>query len=686
MIERYDKRIREMKDLVGELNLYRDSYYNKNISLVTNEVYDEKFDKLVALEKETGVIFTNSPTQNVGFEVKSDLKKCVHSHKMLSLDKTKDTKALEEFVEKGDSVLSLKMDGLTVLVTYENGVLFKAETRGDGEIGEDITHNARVFANIPLTIPSMKHEEFEGEAIITYEDYERINKPLAEKALKEIENLGLTGDEADEYFFTHTYANPRNLVSGSVRQLDSKIAKERNIRFVLWKVPSGYSHCLDAFSHARNMGFEIVPHIVYTKNDDNIEECIEYLKRRAKEKSYPIDGLVITYEDMDFGKKLGRTEHHPLHSLAYKFYDDLYDTEMVDIDWTVGKDAITPTAVFRPVRIDGSTVRRASLHNISILESLGIHHKGQKIKVYKANQVIPQVASAEQLEEGVAYVFNSKDILQIPDRCPCCGEVTKIKQDNESKVLICPNPECEGKLISRLKQFVSKKAMNIDGLAEATLQFLIDKKKVRGFIDLYMLKHNGAFVEDWINTEGFGSESVKKILKAIEDSRNTRLDKFIYALCIPNIGTSKAKDIAQYCNYDIETFLQKAKRCDWTVIDGISDTIDFSINDYCQRNYGEIKELASFMTFEAVETKNASADLSGITFVITGKLETGSRDEIKEKIESLGGKVAGSVSAKTNYLVNNDIESTSGKNKKAKELGIPIISEKDLIEMFSGNK
>lgn len=646
-------KINEIHELVDDLNHYRDLYYNKNVSAISDQKYDELFDKLVALEKETGIVMSNSPTVTVGYEVKSALSKTKHSHPMLSLDKTKAVNDLIHFANTQDCLLSLKMDGLTVLLTYENHELVKAETRGNGEIGEDITHNARVFKNIPLHISNPNHIEIEGEAIITYEDFNKINESLPEE---------------------ERYKTPRNLVSGSVRQLDSLVASGRHIRFIAWKMPFGFVRYSEGLEYAKELGFDVVPYLFY--NVDNIERIIELLKGIAVKLSYPIDGLVMTYENVEYGKSLGMTGHHPKHSIAFKFYDELVETEMIGIDWTMGKTgSLTPTAIFNPVEIDGTEVSRASLHNVSIFEDLRLA-SGDTVTVYKANQIIPQIQDNLDRENDNKVLFN------VPTKCPICNHNTEIKQDGIAKILYCSNPNCEGKLLGKCTHFVSKNAMNINGLSESTLQKFIENGYITSFADIYELKNN--FYEEISKLEGFGKRSVDKLMQSIEDSKNTTLDRFIYALCIPMVGRSASKAIAKYCNYDFNTFIA---RCDiaftWSALNDIGLAMELSLDAYTVENHNEIIELSKYMTFEKPEER-VGTSLNCKTFVITGSLNKfTNRDEAKEKIESSGGKVAGSVSKKTDYLVNNDITSTSGKNKKAKELGVPIITEEDLIKLLT---
>lgn len=646
-------KIKRLKELTEQLNHYRDSYYNNSESLISDKQYDDLFDELQNLEEETGIVMSNSPTKTVGYEVKSKLEKVKHSHPMLSLDKTKSTDDLVKFSNGMDCIISLKLDGLTVLNTYNNGVLCQAETRGNGEEGEIITHNAKVFDNLPLNIPYDSKFEIEGEAIITQSDFEKIN---------------INGE----------YKNCRNLASGSVRQLDSNVTKNRHVRFIAWKIPFGITTYSYAFELAAKWGFEVVPYVKYNSQTDNIEEKIEELKTIAKEKSLPIDGLVITYDNIEYGKSLGMTGHHPKHSLAFKFYDDIYPTKLLDVEFTMGKTGVlTPTAVFEPVEIDGSTVERASLHNLSIMKELGITHKGQTVNVYKANQIIPQLDSVEPDDIEI-----TEDNMIIPvEMCPVCGADIEILKDNDSEVLMCTNPNCKGKLLGKLSHFASKNAINIDGLSENTLQKFIELGWATSFIDIYHLSEHKS---EMYKLDGFGKKSVDKLLEAIENSRKTTLDRFIYSLSIPLIGRSASKDIAKFFNDDYEEFKLYGITINYTQIDGFGDSTNYSIHTWLHNNQYMMDSLAKEFIFKKEKNNSSGVDLSGKTFVITGSLNRyKNRDELISIIESKGGKISGSVSTKTSYLINNDTKSNSSKNKKAKELGITIISEEDFIKMIS---
>lgn len=656
--------IAEYKDAIHQLNTYANAYYNENQSLVPNSMYDELYDAVCKFENESGIVSSASPTQFVGYEVVGNLKKVTHSHPMLSLDKTKFANDLISFAGDQDCILSLKMDGLTILLTYDNGNLVRAETRGDGEIGEDVTHNARVFKNIPLTIPYPGHYEIEGEAIITYDDFNRIN------AESESE-----------------YKNPRNLASGSVRQLDSGIAAKRSLRFIAWKVPGETESMLSGLRKAKLMGFDVVPLLTYSRKFDgeHIQEMIQALKNSAKRYSYPIDGIVMAFDDVKYGQSLGATDHHPLHSIAFKFKDDVYETVLRDIEWSMGKTGVlTPTAVFDPVEIDGSVVSRASVHNVSILKTLNLR-VGDGITVFKANQIIPQIAENISVKED----RTGFDEHLLPNICPVCGHPTAIQQEKDSENLVCTNYDCRGKQIGQLVHFVSKQAMNIDGLSESTLKKLIEYDMIEDAADIYFLNR---WRSKMIQLPGFGIRSVDKLLDSIEASKVTTLARFINALCIPNVGKTASRAIANH----FETFDAFYNQCcesefDFTTLPGFGKQINESLNRHLHEYKDWIADLANRLTFyNNRELSNAVPDykkcLEGKTFVITGKLNHfTNRDNAVFNIVSYGGKVSGTVNLKTDYLVNNDINSTSGKNKKAKELGIPIITEEELLVMMEGN-
>ncbi len=639
-------KIKRIKELVSQLNTYRNAYYNNSESQISDYEYDNLFDELKQLEDETGVIMSNSPTQTVGYEVKSKLEKVKHSHPMLSLDKTKDVNDLITFSSGRDCIVSLKLDGLTILNTYDNSTLIQAETRGNGEEGEIVTHNARVFDNLPSSIPYDRKFEIEGEAIITQSDFEKIN---------------VNGE----------YKNSRNLASGSVRQLDSNVTKDRHVRFVAWKIPFGVTAYSIGFDIAARYGFEVVPYEKYNSSKDDIHVIIEKLKTVAREKGYPIDGLVITYDNIEYGKSLGMTGHHPKHSLAFKFYDEEVTTTLRDVEWTMGKTgSLCPVAIFDSVEIDGTEVSRASVHNWSMVQDLELGI-GDTITVYKANMIIPQIA--DNLTRSGTVTF--------PDECPICGELTKIVKDKDTKVVVCDNPDCKGKLLGKLSHAVSKNALNIDGMSEATIEFLIERGWLSSIKDIYKLDYCR---EPWKEYDGFGDKSVDRLLDNIETSRKTTMARLLYSLSVPLIGKSASKDITNHCQNDIEAFVGLMNEdYDFTVIDGFGTEMQKSLSSWWSDNRSEFMELLKEFEFESTYEVVTDKKLEGLTFVITGSLiNFCNRTELQNLIESKGGKVSGSVSAKTSYLINNDVASTSGKNSKAKQLGVQIISEEDFMKMI----
>lgn len=656
--------VERIKKLVDKLNFYNNEYYNKNNSIISDKEYDKLFDELKQLEEKTGFVMSNSPTINVGCEVKSELKKVRHNHKMLSLDKTKSIPDLIKFLNSNEGIMMLKMDGLTVSLRYLNGQLVSAETRGDSEIGEDILHNAKVFTNIPLKIDYKEELIVDGEAIITYNTFEKINNKLPEDK---------------------KYKNPRNLASGSVRQLDSKIAKDRNIKFIAWKVVKGFygNDFHDKLICLYDLGFEIVPCIrTNSRKECDFEDFIEELKDEADLLNYPIDGVVVGINNIEYGESLGETSHHLRSQIAYKFYDEEVKTVLKDIEWSCGKTGqITPVAIFEPIEIDGTIVEKASLHNISIMKELYPRewHSGLTLTVYKANQIIPQVSKVEHIYDCCAKR------LSIPLRCPICGGETKVQQENNSKILMCTNPNCRGKLLGKLTHFVSRNAMNIDGLSEATLEKLINFGWIESFIDIYRLKDRYGY--NLSKFDGFGKKSVDKLYDAIEASKNTTLDRFINALSIPLIGKSASKTIAKYFYYDFDKFIYAWRfgYFDWTQLEDFGLNMHNSMEEYISNNHKMIEELAKYMNFEKPHKSQVVSNsnvLKDKVFVITGSLNKfKNRDEAKNAIENAGGKVTGSVTSKTSCLICNE-KSNSSKYKKAKELNIEVLTEEEFLSKY----
>ena len=633
-------KIQRIKELVELLNHYRNEYYNNQRSEISDFEYDQLFDELSALEQETRFIMATSPTQTVGYEVKSELIKVKHNHPMLSLDKTKDWNEFVRYFGNKDVVGMIKLDGLTCSLRYVNGELISAETRGNGEEGEDILHNALVVTNIPKQINYTDELIIDGEIICTKEDFEE---------------------------FKIEYANPRNFASGSIRLLDSRECANRKLKFVLWNVVKGpYNSVIDNFEAMYNLGFTVTP---WTSSFD--WDAKEFLVEQAEAYGYPIDGLVGRFDDIAFGESLGTTGHHSRAAYAFKFYDELYETKLLDIEWTLGKTkTLTPTAIFETVNIDGTDVSKASLHNISIIKKLGLMNNCT-VRVYKANQIIPQIDSC--LQDG------DSDI-KIPKYCPICGGQTEVVKENESEVLMCTNPKCSGKLLGRLKFFVSKPAVNIDGLSEATLDFLITERWVKKFKDIYHLEDHRY---EWEQFDGFGAKSVDKILKSIKESRNITCANFITALSIDGVGRSAAKTISDAFNGDFYEFIEAFDSgFDWTTLTDIGDKTAQNINDYLTKNHIEIWELAqefNFISPKKVETK--INPFMNKTLCVTGKLNYFTRDSINTKISELGAKATGSVSKNTDYLITNEV-SGSSKYKKAVELNIPIITEQEFLNMI----
>ena len=672
-------------ELVSLLNKYRDAYYNNNESLVSDKEYDMLFDELVKLEQEQGLILANSPTQTVGYEVVSQLKKVTHNHPLLSLGKTTEIQEFYDYFKGLPMLLMAKMDGLTCSLLYRDGKLVRAESRGDGETGEDITHNAKVIVNLPLEIPFKGEMIIDGECIITRHDFERINKPLVEKAEKEATAAGLTGKDFKEYVRKHSYANPRNLVSGSVRQLDSGVAAKRNIRFIGWKLhsmknpdgtPYGVKEHTEGLIHLEKCGFEVVSNITMIDNSvADYENAIESIKNDCEKLNYPIDGMVGMFDDIEYGNNLGRTGHHPRHSLAFKFYQEDVETTLRDIEWSPSRTGlINPVAIFDAIEIDGTTVSRATLNNVSIIEELKLGI-GDTIGVIKANQIIPNVT--KNLTESNTY--------QIPKTCPCCGSPTIIKADNERKMLYCSNAHCPAVMHDRIANFATRDAINIVGVSEKRLNILMELGFVTDFESLYKLKEHRT---ELINLRGFGESSTDALLKAIEESKNCKLQNVLVAIGMPGIGKSAAKTIANYCSKNtngnvFDTFLQFTKsNHDWSALPEIGEGTSNGINQYVIDNIDQIEPLLHILTVEQ-PTKNDNGALAGKTFCITGKLVSfPNRDALVADIESKSGIVVSSVTAKTNYLITNDKTSGSSKNKAAEKHGTKIITE---IEYINGN-
>ena len=651
-------KIQQIKELVELLNRYRNEYYNNSNSEISDFEYDKLFDELSMLESETGFIMATSPTQTVGYEVKSELTKVKHNHPMLSLDKTKSVDDIVKFLGNHDGICMAKMDGLTCSLRYVNGELVSAETRGDGEIGEDILHCAKTIKNIPLKIECLDEIIVDGEVIISYDDFEKINATLPEDK---------------------KYKHPRNLASGSIRQLDSSIAAQRNMKFIAWKLVKGSDN--NSFSErlkfVAKLGFTIVAHGHIRKNDGKyvIEAIVDQIKNMAKDVGYPIDGCVFGYNDVVYGESLGATGHHLRSQMAFKFYDEEVETYLTDIEFTLGRTGVlTPTAVFKPVEIDGTIIEKASLHNLSIMrELLGeTPHITQRVMIYKANMIIPQISSADKSYSSIQDL-----IIDIPTKCPICGGATTIKKDNESEVLICTNPNCSGKKLAEFVHFVSRKCMNIDGLSEATLEKLIYLGYINDFKSIYGL---AKFHDQLIKIEGLGPKSVEKLLLAIEKSRNIKLENFIAALGIPNIGLSAAKTISTYCNGSYDKFFTLCENdFDWTRLDDFGEIMAQNLNDYMGKWWYEVNGLAAEMIF-VLPDKSENNSLEGLKFCITGSFSQ-PRDTLKNQLESRGAKFVSSVSKNLDILFAGD--KAGSKLTKAQALGVKIADEAELIALLS---
>lgn len=648
------KRIQELVDILNKASY---EYYNTGHPIMEDSEFDVLLDELQRLEVETNIILSNSPTINAGSKVAKEQKKITHEHQMLSLAKIHSVDEIRKFLHKETGIASIKLDGLTCSATYVNGKLTRLETRGDGEVGTDIMIHKNSIKGLPKKIKHKGKYVIDGECIITYDKFEMINSTLSDN---------------------EKFSNPRNMASGSLNLLDSNISAKRGLTFVAWNVieDSEYfrNNMSDNLKKASELGFFVVPYTnLYHYDDDKIfEDVLVQMKMQADFYRYPMDGVVFSFMDIEYGKSLGKTGHHFNHSVAYKYEDSDAETTLRDIDWTMGKTGqLTPTAIFDTVELGGSQVNRASLHNISICKSLELGI-GDKITVYKANMIIPQ------LRDNLTRSNN----FTIPETCPICGADTEIVKDNDTKVLICTNLNCKGKLLGKLSHFCSKNAMDIEGMSEATLQFLINKGWVNSFKSIYHLEK---YKEEWSKCNGFGRRSVEKLLRSIEKSRNTTLSRFIYALSIPMIGKSASKEIAKYFNNDFRAFWKAwNNHQNWRLLNDFGETMHQNMTTFIKNNQEMVYELMKEVVFEEPYGENNNTLLDGKTFVITGTLNHyANRNELVSIIESMGGKVSGSVSSKTSYLINNNVTSTSGKNKKAKDLGIPIINEEDFIKMIS---
>ena len=646
-----DKKKR-MQELVELLNRAGKAYYQESREIMSNFEYDALYDELKGLEEELGIVLASSPTIHVGYEVLSELPKERHESPMLSLDKTKEVSRLKEFVGNQKAVISWKMDGLTIVLTYRGGTLYKAVTRGNGEIGEVITNNARVFKNIPLHISYKGELILRGEAVIGYRDFERINETIEDVDAK--------------------YKNPRNLCSGSVRQLNNEITAKRNVKFyafTLVKAEGVDFHNSRAYQldWLADQGFEVVEH--YPVTADELEERVAYFAEKIKENDFPSDGLVLVYDDIAYGQSLGRTAKFPRDSFAFKWADEIKETHLLEIEWSPSRTGlINPVAIFEPVELEGTTVSRASVHNLSILEELELGI-GDTIEVYKANMIIPQIARN----------LTRSGRIEIPRTCPVCGGETRVRQMNDAKSLYCTNPECQAKRIKAFALLTSRDALNVEGLSEATLEKFI----ARGFIHKYTdIFHLDRYQEEIQSMEGFGEKSYANLIQSIEKARETTLPKVIYSLGIAGVGLANAKLICRESDYDV-TKLMNATEEELSEIAGVGPVIAKAFTEYfsSEEKKQAFLELMQELKIQE-EPRNEEQQFAGMNFVITGSVNHfANRNEVKELIEQRGGKVTGSVTGKTNYLINNDVNSTSSKNKKARELKVPIISEEEFMKL-----
>lgn len=644
--------VKQIKELVQKLNEAAKAYYQEDQEIMSNREYDSLYDQLEKMEKETGIVLADSPTVNVGYEAVDALPKETHESPMLSLDKTKDREVLRTFVGEHPSLLSWKMDGLTVVLTYENGELQKAVTRGNGVVGEVITNNARVFKNIPLKIAYQGRLVLRGEAIITYSDFEKINDSIEDVDAR--------------------YKNPRNLCSGSVRQLNNQITAERNVRFYAFTLVSAQNvdmHNSRAYQMEwlRSQGFEVVEYRIVTA--ENLDEAMDYFAHAIEHNDFPSDGLVALYDDIAYGESLGNTAKFPRNAFAFKWADEIRETVLREIEWSPSRTGlINPIAVFDQVELEGTTVSRASVHNVSIVKELQLGI-GDTIQVYKANMIIPQIA------ENLTRSGN----LIIPDTCPVCGQEARVIKENDVETLCCMNPDCAAKKIKAFTLFVSRDAMNIDGLSEATLEKFIARGFIHNFGDIFEIEK---YRNEIVDMDGFGEKSFENLLSSIEKAKETTLAKVIYSLGIANIGLSNAKVICRHFEDDLDK-IREADEEEISAIDGIGPVIASSLVKYFKdpQNNQKVDHLLGYLHIHKEEISGEQI-FAGMNFVITGSLEHfANRGEAKKLIESLGGKVTGTVTGKTNYLINNDVTSNSSKNKKARELGIPILSEEDFLKL-----
>ena len=650
-------KLERIKQLIKDLNNASYAYYN-NVPIMPDYKWDKMYDELINLEEETGIILSNSPTHNVGYSVANELKEVEHNHPMLSLDKTKSIGELIEFIGNKDCFLSVKADGLTTSLHYINGKLIGAETRGDGVRGTECLQNVLTMKNVPKEIPYKDELIIDGETIIGWDTFREINDKLPEDK---------------------KYKHPRNLVSGSLQLLDSKEAANRNMRFIAWRVIKGFKHKIpseDLFK-AKDIGFEIIPILKSPRINQKkeLEILLNQIRESADSHNIPYDGAVMAVDDYKIAESMGRTDKFFRHSMAYKYEDELFETVLTDIEWNTSKTGlINPVAIFNPVDLNGAITTRATLHNITYIKDmmLGI---GDRIRVYRSNMVIPKVHDS----------IDKSGNFNIPSKCPICGQLTRIIKENDSEVLMCENPDCKGKLLGKLVHAASRNALDIENLSESTIEKFINLGWLNSIKDIYYLSDH----EDEMKIlNGFGKKSVEKLLDSIEKSRNTNLQRFLYSLSIPLLGNSISKDIAEFCGNNFNSFvgaLTEGGKDAFTSINGIGEALGKSIINYWNKHNEEIIDLAQEFIFSKDEKieKIENDKINGKVFVVTGSVHHyANRNELKADIEKSGGKVTGSVTSKTSYLINNDIDSNSSKNKKAKELNIPIITEEQFLSML----
>jgi DNA ligase (NAD+) len=654
-------KMERIRELVPILNRAAQAYYAEDVEVMSNLEYDRLYDELVRLEAETGFVLAGSPTVKVGYEAVDFLPKERHAAPMLSLDKTKSREALRDWLSGHEGLLSWKLDGLTVVLTYEGGSLSKAVTRGNGEVGEVITANAKTFVNLPAKIAFGGRLVLRGEAVITYSDFEKINASIPEEGEK--------------------YKNPRNLCSGSVRQLDSSVTAQRSVRFFAFSLVEAIqddgtqvefeNSRQKEFEFLKTQGFSVVEHYLVT--EETIMAMIEAFEKKIETYDVPSDGLVLTYEDIEYGRSLGRTAKFPRHSIAFKWADELRETTLLEVEWSPSRTGlINPVAIFEPVELEGTTVSRASVHNVSVVRALRLGI-GDRVTVYKANMIIPQIAEN----------LTASGSLVIPETCPVCGGPTQIRSTGEAQVLYCVNEKCPAKQIGSFVLFVSRDAMNVDGLSEATLEKLVDLGFVKEFADLFHLSDHR---DEIAKMEGFGEKSCQNLLDSIDKARNTTLPRVIYSLGIANVGLSNAKLLCKEFDHDVDR-LMNASAEELSAIPGIGDVIARSYVEYMSDadNRAKLLDLLAELTIEKPVQSTEKQNLAGLSFVVTGSLvHYASRNDLKEEIEARGGKVTGSVTGKTECLINNDVNSNSTKNKTAKELGVKILSEDDFLRTYFG--